>query len=190
MYCPSKARCFYCHCLFSECFKYTIQLQGVCSSSCAYPLQCSYDRPEHLPNSGPMSLGKRLALSLQLCGGWRRCVGFGPECYPPVSFFHCATQQAVVAVSMQAWPCLSIWPVLHCRTAFSKLRNGRFYGLKRAISQLAGSQAVCINSHCATKTWLKLTVVINQRHHIIRPAMQAQPMMVLSNNRIAGGNDV
>lgn len=126
MYCPSKARCFYCHCLFSECFKCTIQLQGVCSSSCAYPLQCSYDRPEHLPNSGPMSLGKRLALSLQLCGGWRRCVGFGPECYPPVSFFHCATQQAVVA-RFHASVAQSV------DMARSALQNGLFQAKKRPV---------------------------------------------------------
>lgn len=126
MYCPSKARCFYCHCLFSECFKYTIQLQGVCSSSCAYPLQCSYDRPEHLPNSGSMSLGKRLALSLQLCGGWRRCVGFGPECYPPVSFFHCATQQAVVA-RFPASVALSV------DMARSAVQNGLFQVKKRPV---------------------------------------------------------
>lgn len=126
MYCPSKARCFYCHCLFSECFKYTIQLQGVCSSFCAYPLQCSYDRPEHLPNSGSMSLGKRFALSLQLCGGWRRCVGFGSECYPPVSFFHCATQQAVVA-RFPASVALSV------DMARSALQNGRFQAKKRPV---------------------------------------------------------
>lgn len=126
MYCPSKARCFYCHCLFSECFKCTIQLQGVCSSSCAYPLQCSYDRPEHLPNSGSMSLGKRFALSLQLCGGWRRCVGFCPECSPPVSFFHCATQQAVVA-RLPASVAQSV------DMARSALQNGLFQSEKRPV---------------------------------------------------------